>query len=71
MATRIDNAVTLSHAQAREAQRLLADYAVSLTAHARRTRSVMVREECERQNAHCHALSRYLVEHLWSWTDNA
>ena len=70
MATRIDNAVALSHAQADRVRELLNDYAASLSAHAHRTRSAVVRESCDRRSAQCRDLANYIVEHLWSWTDN-
>ena len=67
MATRLDNAVTLTHEQADRISRILSDHASQQFAHANRTRSAVVRETCNRWGNEARELADLLVQSLYTW----
>ena len=67
MAVRIDNDVTLTHAEADAISRLLQDYATAQRAQAKRTSSAVVRTACNTTAEQASALARALIERLWTW----
>ncbi len=68
MATRHDNDVTLSHADADRVSRLLADLATREHDHARRTRSAPIRTACKATADDANRLARSIVDRLYTWS---
>lgn len=69
MSTRIDNDVTLSHADAQAISRYLCDYATAQEQHARKTRNEAVRWQCQKDAAQARELVSKIIKALWSWKE--
>lgn len=70
MAKRINNSVTLSHADAQRIAFLLADYAGKQARHARNTKSASIQVYCNQTAAECREIANQITKSLWSWSDD-
>lgn len=69
MATRVNNSVTLNHADAIRVAELLSEYADGQNRHARRTRSAPVRDACYRTAVEAREYANSITRNLWTWED--
>lgn len=69
MATRTDNAVTLTHEQAERVRSMLADYASGKLSLSQRTRSAVVREQCQRNAREARDMAAMLVRSMFTWLE--
>jgi hypothetical protein len=67
MSVRIDNDVTLTHADAEAVAALLSDYATQQAEQAKRTRSPAVEAACQVTAQKARKLAAQLTAQLWSW----
>lgn len=68
MSTRIENGVTLTHAQAKAVASLLSDLASDCAEHARKTRSAAVCDSQSLKSKCARAFAEHITKQLWSWT---
>lgn len=67
MSKRLDCDVTLTHEEAQEVARILADYASNAATHARKTRVESVRASQLANAARARNLAQRITANLWVW----